>query len=265
MKSSFKLLLAILLSLILSSCFALQNFSKNTKTTQGYSSGSIFLDPDLISKKQVYLNFRNSTIYEDFEVQTEIENILKKRNFEIVESVDAPIRIQANLRYYGLFEREILNAMLEDKTKKDSFTSKENFEDFSEIKRRSKYDVDFSGIAIGSVIGFAIFHTIYGAIIGGAVFGGGAIFFEHIYESKIVLAMLDIEVSEKINHQIEVKDFRQVIQGVGGTRKEEETYYTNYRSYKSIGVIVSKNVLLSDETAISDVKKQIISMVVGIL
>jgi hypothetical protein len=267
MKSSLKLLLAFLLMLILSSCFALQNFSKNTKTSQSYALNNIFLDPKLLSEKKVYLNFRNSTIYEDFNLFNEIKNKLKSKGIEVVDENMAPIHIQVNLRYYGLFETEILNAMLEDKTKKDALTEKSDFEDFSGLKKRSKYDVDFSGIALGGIIGFASMHTIYGAVLGGILIGAGAIFFESFYESKMVLAMLDISISEKLknNKEIIVEDFRQVSHGMGGTRKESLQYKSNYQTFQTKVIVVSKNALINDENGIKDVKKQIIGIVSGLI
>ena len=99
MKSSLKLLLAFSLMLILSSCFALQNFSKNTKTSQSYALNNIFLDPKLLSEKKVYLNFRNSTIYEDFNLFNEIKN---RKKFHNLSSHIIKFESNINILYYTL-------------------------------------------------------------------------------------------------------------------------------------------------------------------
>ena len=273
-RSGYKLLLTFLmltLTLLSSSCFTLQNISQNKKTTQSYSSENIFLNPVLLGKKKVYFNFRNSTTYENFNVSQEITALFEKKGFAVSDEISErnlsapPIMIQVNLRYYGIFERDLLNAMLEDKTKKDALSENRTFEDFSNVKKRSKYDVDFSGLAIGGIVGFMAFHTVYAAVLGGALFGAGAVFFEHFYESKIVIALLDVQISEKGDNPIVITDFRQTSQGSGGTRKEELSTTSSYQNYQTRIVVISKNKSLNDEDGVADTRKQIISVIGGLL
>ena len=263
-KLSSKLLLT-LFALILNSCFAIKNYSKNTKTTQNYSSNNIFLQPSSLAQKSVYINFRNSTIYQEFNLQNEIEEKLTQKGFLQTSNPKAPIIIQANLRYYGMFEKEILNSLIEDRVKKIALEEGE-FKNEEFEKEKSEEKLDVFAIAFGSVVSFLTFKTLASALIGGFVFGGGAIILEHFYESKMVIGLLEIQISEKIpNSKINIYNYSQVNNGMGGVKKEEVNYQSDYKTYQTKIFIVTKNSSLTDKKALNDTKLQIISAILGLL
>lgn len=261
MQSSFRLLLAVTISLIIPSCFAMQNIFQTNKTTQSYATFNIFLNPDSLAKKNIYVNIKNSTIYKEFEVRDVIKENLANRGYNVKNSSsEADLIISSNIRYYGIFERDILNAMLEDKTKKENTSGITNdYTDFSRTYTKSKYNVDFSGMVIGGVSGFVIFGSLFGAIGGGILIGGSAIALEAIYSPKIILAFVDVQIAERVEHSIMQYNFNQVHYGEGGSKKLEYQENVNFKTYQTQIIIVSRNSNLKDKEALSDTKKQIIA------
>jgi hypothetical protein len=272
MLSSLKLLLALILTLTLnmslSGCFALQNVFSSANTTQSYFTENIFLDPLILSKKTIYINFRNSTIFENLDAKEDIKQKLEFEGYEIVNSpLEAGILIQSNIRYYGIFDKEILNAMLEDKTKKDKLSKNETeiTPDIPSLRGRSKYDIDFSGIIIGGAVSFSIFQTVLAGMAGGIVGGILSITLERLYESKMIIAVVDVQISEKSDSPIKEIDFRQTNHGEGGTRKVEYESSTNFKNYKTKLLVVSKKANLNDKKAIKQTKKQITAAITGLI
>jgi hypothetical protein len=265
MKSGFRLLLSILLNIFLSSCFATQNFSKNTKTIQSYTTDNIIIDPFISAKKEIYLTLTNSTIYEKLDLENSLKYAFKKRGFEVLQSPqNAPLILDVKIRYYGIFEKEILNSMLEDKTKKDAISGEKNFEDFNLLSKPT-INVDFSNLAIGGVGGFLIFKTILGAFGSAILTSGIAIILENSFEQKTLLAMLDVNIYEVSKEKIKTFDFRQIKLGEGGYRKIEFADETNYKSYQTKVIIILKRKFITEKNGIEDASKQIIASISGII
>lgn len=266
MQSGVKLLLSVSLIFLLSSCFALQNFSGSVSSVQGYSSNNVFLNPEVLSGKKIYINFRNSTIYDELNLKPDLEKNFINKGFTITQNPkDALILLQASVRYYGIFERDILNSMLEDKTKKDAISGMGEFQDFENAKKPSKYNVDFSGLVIGSVAGFAIFHTVYLALGSGILVAGASIGVEKWLEPKMVVALIDVEISEISKKPIKTYDFKQISQGDGGFRKVEFEDETHFKTYNTKILVIAKRKALTEEKAILDVRKQALASLSGLI
>ncbi len=265
MKSGVKLLLSLVLTLFLSSCFAIQNFSQSTKTIQSYISDNITIDPSIKAKKQIYITLSNGTIYDDLNLENSLKEKFSQFGFSVLEKPqNSPIIIDAKIRYYGIFEKEILNAMLEDRTKKDAISGFRGFEDFAPLSK-PKFKVDFSGILIGGVTGFLIFKNVAGAFGGAVLISGFSAFLEKLFEPQTLLAFVDVNVQEISKNKIKTFDFRQVKLGEGGTRKIEFIDETDYKIYQTKIIVVLKRKHLSEENGIGDAKKQIISSIFGLI
>lgn len=266
--SSLKLLLIGLVPLILFSCSALQNVFQNQKTTQSYLTFNVFLSPESLAFKKAYIIVRNSTIYSELDVENVVQQNLKDKKYTITSSPqEAEIIINANIRYYGIFQREILNAMLEDKSKKEGTATGErkDFIDFSTTLNPSRYNVDFSGLVIGAAGGFALFSTLTAAIASGIIFGGAGIAMENLFAPQIILALMDVTISEKLPSPVKKYYFNQVSYGEGGNQKIEYETTTSFRNLQTQVIVVSRNSRLTDKRALNDIKKQIIMSLTGLL
>jgi hypothetical protein len=265
MKSGVKLLLGILLNVFLSSCFAMQNLSQNTTTIQSYTTDSIVIDPFISSKKQVYISLKNATIYEKMNLEGELKNFLKKRDFEVLEHPNnSPLIIDAKIKYYGVFEKEILNAMLEDKTKRGVLSGEKTFEDFPLLSKPT-INIDFFTLFIGGVGGFLVFKTVFGAFSSAILLSGFNIILEKRFEPKTLLAMIDVSVYEYSKNKIKVFDFREVKLGEGGYRKMEFVDDVNYKVYQTKIIVALKRKFLTEESGVKDVSKQILSSISSII
>jgi hypothetical protein len=265
--SGLKLLLAAVLPLILFSCSALQNVFQSKKTTQGYLTFNIFLSPESLSFKKVHVIVRNSTIYKELEVEKLIKQNFEEKKYIMTPSPDqAEIVINANIRYYGIFEREILNAMLEDKSKKEgTAVSGQDFTDFSGVLKPSRYNVDFSGLVMGAAGGFSLFSTLTAAMIGGVAVGGAGIALEGFFAPQIILAFVDVTISEKLPFIVKQHHFNQVGDGEGGSKKIEYEAATSFKNLQTQIIVVSRSSSLTDKKALSDTKKQIVASLTGLL
>lgn len=245
----------------------MQSMFQNRKTIQSYSTFDIFLNPVILSKKNVYISVKNSTIYEELEVEKNIEKTLLDKSYTIAKDPkDAAIVMTANIRYYGVFDRDILNSMLEDRSKKETISNgNASFKDFSNIKKRSRYDIDFSGVMIGAGAGFIFFHTLGAAALGAITVGGSAIALENILESRIVFALIDVQISEKLGFQVKEYHSSQTQEGEGSTRKLEYQNEVDYKTYQTKIVAVAKNANLTDKSALHGIKKQIIANLLALV
>jgi hypothetical protein len=232
---------------------------------QSYTSDTIIISPFLKAKKQIYVSLTNSTIYHELDIEEDIKNAFKKRGFEVMEKPDnSPLLLEAKVRYYGIFEKEILNAMLEDRTKKDAISGSSDFQEFQKLTK-PRSNVDFSGLVIGAVGGFLVFHNIGLAFGAGIATAGISMLLEGIFEPKILVAMIDVSIFEFTPNKIKVTDFRQIKLGEGGTRKTEFIEEVNFKSYQTKIIVVLKRRYLTENNGLKDAKKQSISAISSII
>lgn len=269
MQSSKILLLSLVLT-ILNSCSAFNNFSGRISTTQSHYTESIFLSPEALKSKKLYLYYKNSTIYSDFNLEDKIKESYKNKEFTFTTPEEATLIVQVNLKYYGVFDKELLNSIIEDTSKKvfiaKSINDNESDKKITEFtKEKKKLNIDFSGFVIGGVGGFLIFQNLIGAFVTSGIVGAGAIFLDKYYEGRTVICLVDVQVLEKTSESVKIYEFAQINNADGSIKKMEIEENSNYKIQNTKIIIASKGSNMQDANAIQSIKKQLIASISNIL
>ena len=267
---SGKMLLLSFMLIILSSCSAFNNFSGRVNTTQSYYTESIFLSPEALKSKKLYVYYKNSTIYEEFDLGDKINANYKKKDFLLTNAEEATLIIQVNIKYYGVFDKDLLNSIIEDTSKKGFIAKSANDDDggkkFKEFtEKQKKFDIDFSGFLLGGVGGFLMFHNVLGAFISAGVIGAGAIYLDKYYEGRTVICLVDVQVLEKIKDNVKVYEFAQITNSDGSIKKMEIEENSNYKMQHTKIIIASKGSNMHNSKAIESIKKQLITSISNVL
>ena len=254
MKGRHILLLSILLTSILASCSSNSGSSVNS-----YLMENININPLILSQKQVYLHFINSTIYNEFDVESEIKSKFSTRGFTVMQNPEnSPILINANLKFYGLIEDASQNKTLQNQFLQNNTTINGKHKQEEVVTKKTELS-NFLAMAGGTIGGFLISGNIGISLLSGIGIYGGSKIIEYIMKEKTYLVVIDVVISEYAIEEVETFDFRQVNQGFGGVRKTEFKDKTVFKHYQSrIFITSSKN-------NINDIKNQIVQSVSGVI
>lgn len=233
MKSGLNLLLSYaLIILFLPSCITAK------QDIESYFMENIQLNPESLDLKQVYVQFSNSTIFNEFDLKNEITKKLENKNFQILESSkSSPIILNINIKSHGRLHKEIKPFELQD-----SFLKAENLNSYKikNDKNSDNFDVnDFVVLTLGSVAGFFAFNNVGIALITGtSSYYAKKTIVDYKKNNKFI-TVVDISISEISKETIKTHDFREVKQGAGGSRKFNFNSQTPFKQYQSRLIIIS--------------------------
>jgi hypothetical protein len=233
MKSGLNLLLScVLIILLLPSCVSTK------QDIESYFMENIQLNPESLDSRRVYVQFSNSTIFNEFDLKNNIVKKLENKNFQILESSkNSPIILSINIKSHGKLHKEIKPFELQD-----SFLKAENLNSYK-IKNDTKnnnFSVnDFVFLTLGSVAGFVTFNNIGLALImGTSSYYANKTIVDYKKNNKFI-TVVDVSISEISKETIKTYDFREVKQGAGGSRKFNFNSQTLFKQYQSRLIIIS--------------------------
>lgn len=268
MKSRY-LLLSLALT-ILNSCSGINRISNQNNIAQSYYTESIFLSPEALKNKKLHIYFKNSTTYEDFNLENDITKYYQEKGFEITTPANAHLIMQLNIKYYGIFDRELLNSVIEDTSKKVYITKSINDYELNGRTphfntQKKKYDFNISGFIIGGIGGFLIFHNLLGSFISAGVVSIGGSYLNKSFEEKTIISIVDVQVFEKTKSNVKMYELIQIQNPDGSFKKLEISEEGNYKIQQAKIIIASKNINIQDAKAIHNIKIQLLTSMNNIL
>jgi hypothetical protein len=243
-------LLITLLSLIfLSGCAAVHtSIAKKDLDVQTKMSDSIFLDPVGGNKRVVYLDIRNTSDKQNFDIVEPIRQVLESKGYRISQDPDTA--------HYWL-RANILSVSKTSPTAAESVLS-------------MGYGGGLAGAAVGSAIGGAT-HGWRGAGVGGlagAVVGGLVSTVANAAVKDVMfMVVTDLEIAAKAKRGVIIReDSRQnARQGIGGSRTQTSSEISDRKKYRTRIVSTANKVNLEYQEAESELTRGLIRSISGIL
>ena len=212
------LLVLGLLLLTMSSCKAMHtSIAKKDLDVQTKMSDTIFLDPVGSDKKVIYIQVRNTSDKDNFDIETPIKEAIAKRGYRVTEDPEeAYYRLQANVLSVA----------------KASPTA-------AEAALGGGYGGALAGGAAGAGVGIATGHGGTGAAAGGllgSVVGG---FTETVADAFVkdvtFMAVTDVQLVEKAPKAVIVRSDSQqnLAQGMAGTQQQTYSEVGKLKKYRT--------------------------------
>lgn len=204
--------------MVLSGCAASQTMiSKRNLDVQTKMSETIFLDPVGPEQKVMYVEVRNTSDKDNFDLEGPIKAAMAKRGYRVTQDPkEAYYRLQANVLQVGKTDATAAQAALQ---------------------------AGYGGaIALGAMTGGGIGYAAqgYGGAIGGGLAGaalGGLT--EHVTGSLVkdvyFSVITDIQVVEKAADGVIVRQDSQqnLAQGMGGSQQQTSSEVTKFKKYRT--------------------------------
>lgn len=222
--------LLLVAALTISSCAATTTaISKRELDVQTRMSDSIFLEPSKPTGRTIYVEVKNTSDRDDFNIEDGIKAAIEERGYRLVSDPErAQYMLQANVLQAG----------------KNSATAAEE-----------AFSGGFGGALFGAAVGAvgtraATSNTgsiIGGGLIGAAVESAAGAFVQDVTYSAIT----DIQVSERAaNGEVVTETFEQNLgQGAGGQRIVSASSASNWKRYRTRVMSIANKVNLAFEDA----------------
>ncbi|WP_455379684.1 complement resistance protein TraT [Petrachloros mirabilis] len=219
---------------LLSGCAATQTLiSKRNLDVQTKMSDTIFLDPVSPEKKVMYVEVRNTSDKDNFDLENPIKDAMTKRGYRVTLNPDeAYYRLQANVLQVSKTDPTAAAAALQG---------------------------GYGGpIALGAVAGAGIGAAAggyKGAAIGGVAGGalGGVTEFVsgNFVKDVVFMIVTDIQLVEKAADGVIVRQDSQqnLKQGMGGTQQQTTSEVTKFKKYRTRVVSTANKANLEYEEA----------------
>lgn len=213
---------ALAVPVYLSGCAAASvAIAKKDLDVQTKMSDTIFLDPVSPDKKVVFIQIRNTSDKQNFDIETPIKQAIVAKGYRITQDPEAAhFRLQAN----------VLSVT------KASPTA-------AEAALHNGYG---GAIVAGAVAGGAIDRSYRGAAIGGLLGGAASLIADNAVKDVTFMAITDIQLSEKARKGVMIRqDNKQdAKQGIGGSQRQTSSEVTNRKKYRSRVVSTANKVNL---------------------
>lgn len=205
-------MLAILSLVITTGCTSIATATKkselkiNSKLTK-----TIFLDPVAPAKRTVFLQFRNNSDSESFNIQQQIKSKLEGNGYTIIEDPEqATYWLQANVRYVGPPEGSEFENV---------------FEDYMGAAEGAA-----AGVALSEITGGSGNGNVKAAFIG-ALIGYAA---DAMVDDVFHAAITDLQISKKVeNGTVESEEKHRLSQGESGRETQKIKTTTNRKKYQT--------------------------------
>jgi hypothetical protein len=204
------------------------SIAKNDLDVQTKMSDTIFLDPVGPDKKVIYIQVRNTSDKDNFDIETPIKEAIAKRGYRVTEDPEeAYYRLQAN----------VLSVT------KTSLTA-------AEAALGGGYGGALAEGAAGAGVGLATGHGGTGAALGdllGSVVGG---FTETVADAFVkdvtFMAVTDVQLVEKAPKAVIVRSDSQqnLAQGMAGTQQQTYSEVGKLKKYRTRVVSTANKVNL---------------------
>jgi hypothetical protein len=204
--------LGILLA-FLSACSALHtSIRKRNLDVQTKMSDSIFLDPVSPDKKVIYVQVRNTSDKDNFDIEGPIKEAMTKNGYRVTDNPDeAYYRLQAN----------VLSV------------AKTTPEEAAQILA-SGYGAPLAGAAAGAAAG-SVAGGAGGGVAGGILGMLGTVAVDAFVEDVMFLAVTDIQLVEKAPEGVIIRSDSQqnLAQGMAGTQSQTYSEVGKFKKYRT--------------------------------
>jgi len=204
--------LGILLAM-LSACSAVHtSIRKRNLDVQTKMSDSIFLDPVSPDKKVIYVQVRNTSDKDNFDIEGPIKEAMTKNGYRVTDNPDeAYYRLQANVLSVAKTTPEEAQQIL-----------------------ASGYGAPLVGAAAGAAAG-SVAGGAGGGVAGGILGMLGTVAVDAFVEDVMFLAVTDIQLVEKAPEGVIIRSDSQqnLAQGMAGTQSQTYSEVGKFKKYRT--------------------------------
>ena len=204
--------LGILLA-FLSACSALHtSIRKRNLDVQTKMSDSIFLDPVSPDKKVIYVQVRNTSDKDNFDIEGPIKEAMTKNGYRVTDNPDeAYYRLQANVLSVAKTTPEEAQQIL-----------------------ASGYGAPLVGAAAGAAAG-SVAGGAGGGVAGGILGMLGSVAVDAFVQDVMFLAVTDIQLVEKAPEGVIIRSDSQqnLAQGMAGTQSQTYSEVGKFKKYRT--------------------------------
>ncbi len=243
------ILAGVTLSLmLLSGCAAVHtSIAKKDLDVQTKMSDTIFLDPVGPNKRVIYLEIRNTSDKDNFDILNPIRNALQSRGYIISNDPD-------NAHYW--LRASVLSVG------KASPTA-------AETALGGGYGGALTGAAIGAATGGALggwSGAGIGGLAGAAAFGIAEVVADAAVKDVTYMVVTDIEIAEKAKQGVVVRQDSQqdAKQGIGGSRRQSSSEVSDRKKYRTRVVSTANKVNLEYEEAAPQLTSGLVRSISGL-
>lgn len=227
--------------MFLSGCAASQvMISKRNLDVQTKMSETIFLDPVSPDKKVMYVEVRNTSDKDNFELESSIKDAVTKRGYRVTQNPDeAYYRLQANVLQVGKTDVAAAAAALQG-----------GYGGPIALGAVAGAGVGMAaGGGLGTVGGYR--GAAVGGLVGGAVGGLTEFATGSFVKDVLFMVVTDVQVSEKAADGVIVRQDSQqnLKQGMGGTQQQTTSEVTKHKKYRTRVVSTANKANLEYEEA----------------
>jgi hypothetical protein len=243
------ILAGVTLSLmLLSGCAAVHtSIAKKDLDVQTKMSDTIFLDPVGPNKRVIYLEIRNTSDKDNFDIVNPIRNALQSRGYIISNDPD-------NAHYW--LRASVLSVG------KASPTA-------AETALGGGYGGALTGAAIGAATGGALGGwggAGIGGLAGAAAFGIAEVVADAAVKDVTYMVVTDIEIAEKAKEGVVVRQDSQqdAKQGIGGSRRQSSSEVSDRKKYRTRVVSTANKANLEYEEAAPQLTSGLVRSISGL-
>lgn len=224
--------------LFLSGCAASQTLiSKRNLDVQTKMSETIFLDPVGPEQKVIYIDVRNTSDKDNFDIAAPIKDAIAKRGYRVTQDPkEAHYRLQANVLSVA---------------KTDPTAAQQALAGGFGGPLLSAVGGAAAGAAIGGLAGGTYGAAGIGAAAGGLAFAGAEVVAGALVKDVTFMVVTDVQVVEKAPEGVIVRQDNQqnLKQGIGGTEQQTSSEVTKNKKYRTRVVSTANKANLDYEEA----------------
>ena len=224
--------------MVLSGCAASQTMiSKRNLDVQTKMSETIFLDPVGPEKKVIYVDIRNTSDKDNFDIAAPIKDAIAKRGYRITQNPEeAHYRLQANVLSVA---------------KTDPTAAQQALSGGYGGPLMSAVGGAAAGAAIGGLAGGTYAAAGIGAGVGALALGGAELVSGALVKDVTYMVVTDVQVVEKAPEGVIVRQDNQqnLKQGIGGTEQQTSSEVTKFKKYRTRVVSTANKANLDYEEA----------------
>lgn len=224
--------------LFLAGCAASQTMlSKRNLDVQTKMSETIFLDPVGPDKKVIFVDIRNTSDKDNFDIAASIKDAIAKRGYRITQNPDeAHYRLQANVLSVA---------------KTDPTAAQQALAGGYGGPLMSALGGAAAGAAIGGMAGGTYAAAGMGAGAGALVLGGAELVTGALVKDVTFMVVTDVQVVEKAPEGVIVRQDNQqnLKQGIGGSEQQTSSEVTKNKKYRTRVVSTANKANLDYEEA----------------
>lgn len=224
--------------MLLSGCAASQTMiSKRNLDVQTKMSETVFLDPVGPDKKVIYVEVRNTSDKDNFDIETPIKDAVAKRGYRVTQNPDeAYYRLQANVLSVA---------------KTDPTAAQQALAGGYGGPLMAALGGAAAGASIGGLAGGTYATAGIGAGAGALVLGGAELVTSALVKDVLFMVVTDVQVVEKAAEGVIVRQDNQqnLKQGIGGSQQQTSSEVTKYKKYRTRVVSTANKANLDYEEA----------------